>query len=1147
MNLENAANWGDSDPNSLRRVRVTVPGLSLLLVLLACTAPAVNAQTVVTPAEVSVESITQQRAALESDTTLADDTRFRALELYDRALNTLEAARVMATRVAALEAVLNSAEERTVTLRGRLSVPAGAVAAAEVPSDASLERLQTIANERRTSLRIAREVLKEKESILDGRADQGLTYGDRIADLEQRLRRTLEELQTGSASQEDPELFQARHTFLLARQRSLGSEIALVRLQQGNHDTLVQLYTLERDVAAADLAELQPQIEALDALLQERRADEARAATAEAEATELAAAGFPASVIALAEENTELRTELEDLIGLQSEIEERQRTTEQTTASVESELARIKRRIDVVGPSEAVGRVLRRRLQQAPGLEDFLRSGSERNGEFHRAAGRRIDIEELQRELVDATQEIEAIMAAAAPELERFDDDQVRTQAEVLLTTRQRTLEDLQQQYRRYVESLSELDVAEMRLQVLVSEGVDFLRQELFWIKNLPSFSFADLGGLPRTVGWLFSAEGWKRGVEDGARKFVEHPATSLLALLAVLGLIYVRTQADRLLTDLAAKTVRISTDRFAHTLKAILYTVAAAVAWPMLAYIAGWHIRAEPFGAPFSVAAGQGMMYVAAYWFAFSFWRFVLRPEGLASRHFRWASPVTTDVEAGLRWLAWVSVPALFVIVATNLSGDVDRIKALGRPTFVLLLLAVTVFVWQRFGPTSVFAKHLRSEQNAGWLGRAQSLLFPALVILAITLAATSLLGHDYTALQLSRLLFFTICYLVGVWIFGVVLLRWFHVAERRLRLQEALRRREELRAHEQEEEKTDSDAIEIEIPSVNYRSLGRQGRAIVQLAMLVSGLLAVGLLWGDLLPAFGFLTEAELPFSRTTVVDGIERTVPVTAGIFVVGLLVMAGTFFAASNLSGLLELTVFSWSGLDYGKRYAIITLSRYVIITVGIVFALSMIGLQWSKLGWLVAAMGVGLGFGLQEIVANFVSGIILLVERPIRVGDLVTVGDTIGTVAKIEIRAATIITLDRKELLVPNKEFITGRVLNWTLSNEEHRLLINVGIAYGSDAGRAMELLMQAAAENDSVLEEPSPEVAFDGFGDNALNLSLRAFIPSADSRLRIKSELHQAIYKKLAEAGITIAFPQRDVHLDASKPLEIKLTPQGGQ
>ena len=1115
--------------------------VSFLLVLLAGTAPVVDAQTALTPAEISAESITQQRAALESDTSLAEDTRSRALALYDRALSTLDDAAVMASRVAALEALLKSAEERTATLRGRLSVSPGVVGTADVPSDASLERLQTLVEERRTSLRVARDDLREKEGILDGQAVLGLSYGDMIADLEQRLRRTVEELQSSSA-QEAPAFSQARYTFLLTRQRLLDSEIALARLQQGNHDTLVELYTLERDVAAAEVARLQPQLDAFDALLQERRAEEARAATAEAAATVLATADMPESVIALAEENTGLRGELEEIISLQGEIEERLRTTEQATTRIESELARIQRRIEVVGPSEAIGRVLRRRLERSPGVEHFLRSGSERASEINRATDRRIDIEEAQWEHANLISEFDSTLAIAAPELERFDVGQLRTQIEILLAARESTLEELQQEYRRYIAKLSELDIAESRLGVLVSEGVNFLQQELFWIRNLPSFSFADLGGLPGTLGWLFMEEGWKRGVDDGAKKFSNHPVLSMLALLAALVLIIIRTQTNRVLTSLAAQTVRISTDKFAHTLKAILYTVAAALAWPLLAFIAGWHMRAEPFGADFSVVAGRSIIYVAMYWFVLSLlWR-VLQPEGLAGRHFRWESTVTTDVAAGLRWLAWVTVPATFVIAMTNLSGDVEHIRSLGRPALVLLLLAIAVWVWQSFGPASASAEHLRRQRNVRRRRLVKAFVFPLFIALPVSLAVASLLGHDYTAVQLLQLSFSTVGYLFGVWILGAVLLRWFYVAERRLRLQEALRRREEARAQEHVEEKADSDAIEIEIPSVNYKSLGRQGRAIVQLAMLVTGVLAIGLLWGDLLPAFGFLTETQLPFSRTTVVDGIEQAVPVTTGIFVSGLLVLAGTLFAARNLSGLLELTLFSWLHLDPGKRYALITLSRYLIITVGVIFTLSMIGLQWSKLGWLIAAMGVGLGFGLQEIVANFVSGIILLLERPIRVGDLVTVGDTTGTVAKIEIRAATIITLDRKELLVPNKEFITGRVLNWTLSNEEHRLLINVGIAYGSDAGRAMELLMQAARENDTVLDEPRPEVAFDGFGDNALNLSLRAFIPSADSRLRIKTEVHQAIYNKLAEAGITIAFPQRDVHLDASKPLEIKLS-----
>jgi potassium efflux system protein len=289
------------------------------------------------------------------------------------------------------------------------------------------------------------------------------------------------------------------------------------------------------------------------------------------------------------------------------------------------------------------------------------------------------------------------------------------------------------------------------------------------------------------------------------------------------------------------------------------------------------------------------------------------------------------------------------------------------------------------------------------------------------------------------------------------------------------------------------------------------------------------------------GVLEEIHLPFNRAKVIDGEEQVVPVSAFDIGVGLLVLLGTLFAAKNLSGLLEFTLLSRLRIDAGGRYAIVTLCQYLIVTIGVISTFSLIGLQWSKLQWLVAALGVGLGFGLQEIVANFVSGIILLLERPIRIGDTVELGTAGGTVARIQIRATTLITWERKELLVPNKEFITGRVLNWTLSNEQTRILINVGVAYGSDVGKAMELIMQAAKEHERVLEDPRPVVTFEAFGDNSLSVFLRAYTNDLDFRLATITELHRAIYDKLNEADIPIAFPQRDVHLDTTKPLEIKL------
>jgi potassium efflux system protein len=207
----------------------------------------------------------------------------------------------------------------------------------------------------------------------------------------------------------------------------------------------------------------------------------------------------------------------------------------------------------------------------------------------------------------------------------------------------------------------------------------------------------------------------------------------------------------------------------------------------------------------------------------------------------------------------------------------------------------------------------------------------------------------------------------------------------------------------------------------------------------------------------------------------------------------------------------------------------------------VIALNSIGLRWSKLQWLIAALSVGLGFGLQEIVANFISGLIVLFERPFRVGDTVTVGDVHGTVTRIRIRATTIEDWDRKELIVPNKDFITGKLINWSLTEHIMRIKVPVGIAYGSDTDLAEKLLLKVARSNPMVLKSPEPLAVFLSFGDNSLNFELRVWIKNIDDWIPMLHAINRAIDKEFRQAGITIAFPQRDVHLDAGGPLEVRV------
>jgi potassium efflux system protein len=244
-------------------------------------------------------------------------------------------------------------------------------------------------------------------------------------------------------------------------------------------------------------------------------------------------------------------------------------------------------------------------------------------------------------------------------------------------------------------------------------------------------------------------------------------------------------------------------------------------------------------------------------------------------------------------------------------------------------------------------------------------------------------------------------------------------------------------------------------------------------------------------------------------------------------VGLIVAA----AARNLPGVLEIAVLQRLPIGFGSRYAITKIAQYLIVAIGIVVIFSTIGVAWSHLQWLVAALGVGLGFGLQEIFANFMSGLIMLFERPVRIGDTVTIGDLSGTVSRMRMRATTITDWDNKEIIVPNKMFITDRLINWTLSDPITRVIIPVGIAYGSDTNLAYRVICETAEQNPIVLEEPQYQVFFLGFGESSLNFELRVFVRDLGDRLRVRHELHMAINKAFAENDIEIPFPQRDLHV----------------
>ena len=396
-------------------------------------------------------------------------------------------------------------------------------------------------------------------------------------------------------------------------------------------------------------------------------------------------------------------------------------------------------------------------------------------------------------------------------------------------------------------------------------------------------------------------------------------------------------------------------------------------------------------------------------------------------------------------------------------------------------------------------------------------------LVSLPLIYAAYAVLGYTYTARALRLQFGRAGAMILAVVLLHFLLLRWLGLAQRKLAWAKA-------RAAAGEGSK---DVLEEEQEGgVDIGMVGQQVRALLRIASLTVVIAAQFVVWAEVLPALGFLREIEFgSLSTTVLIDGVETAVPLTLADILGALVAVVLTVVLGKNAPGLLEVVILSHLPISAGGRYATVTLVRYLIVIMGTVLAFQMIGIGWQTVQWLAAAVSVGLGFGLQEIFANFVSGLILLFERPVRVGDTVTVGEISGHVSRIRMRATTIIDWDRKELIIPNKEFITGQIINWSLSDALVRVKVPVGVAYGSDTQAVRRALLEAAELNQRVLSDPEPNVRFREFGDSTLNFELRVHVAGIDDYLAAVDELNEAIDRTFRRDDIEIAFPQRDLHL----------------
>jgi potassium efflux system protein len=314
------------------------------------------------------------------------------------------------------------------------------------------------------------------------------------------------------------------------------------------------------------------------------------------------------------------------------------------------------------------------------------------------------------------------------------------------------------------------------------------------------------------------------------------------------------------------------------------------------------------------------------------------------------------------------------------------------------------------------------------------------------------------------------------------------------------------------------------------------RGGTRIIGIGIWIFLLPAVLMIWG----AYDNLKGATEGFYAIGFNMGSQRF---NLGMLIAAASVVYGSFILSWVLREVLMEEVLIRRKVEKGVRLSMGTLIHYVLIFIGFLLALWALGFKFTNLTIVLSALGVGIGFGLQGVVNNFVSGLILLFEQPVRVGDTIEIGigGTWAEIKKIGLRSTIVRTVDQADVIIPNADLISNQVTNWTLSNRVARLHLSVGVAYGSDIHLVIETLLACARENSNVAETPAPQALFLNFGDSSLDFELLAWISDAGYRLTTKSELHQEIDRRFRENGIVIPFPQRDVHLDGVQPLEAGL------
>lgn len=919
------------------------------------------------------------------------------------------------------------------------------------------------------------------------------------------------------------------NTQLLKKRKVNEAQIAQVQaldLELLSIPNQLELTGLKKSVLGQKLKNLEQYQEKLQIQLRELRKAESASILDESLQLRKSAEEDPA-LRRLAEDNIALSNQLSAYAETSQAIADRQQAVENQGKLIAQRYALLQQQLSLGGDIGGVGELMRQTLAQ-------LRSVGEENTpqtikDIQKAQIQSLDYERQLNEAADKEEFVKALVETVANSQLTMVNTDMRERLNSLLELRRNLLGKLLDRNQQSLKSWSLLLNAQNQFNDQIVQFDQLLKENLLWTRTNQAISpawlltlLASLHGQGLQPLW-FAVRG----------QFAEYAIPLAGFLIGYLAVHYgagkywgPRYHAwQKAVNEDLGNSRR---DKFRNTLFMLVTEFVASLPTPLL--LLGLCLIVPALGEAeiWTRLLVQALAAAALFSLPLVLLLRLAKPGGFLEGQLRWPAKLrkTLFEVLGFRWLL-VALGA-FVVAEELQTGNSLRYE-LGRLPFLALCLLSALGLRR----LALNAKPAAGKADSPWTPEElPGLLVNLFVLGELWLAGMEVFGFHLGAVVVQGRLLRTLGWMLLIVLAHQILQRWLLLEQRRMAYARAMAIREERQAAGEEGGEANAQNARKEFAEIQTISL--QSKTLLRLLSVTLFVLSLGWVWADMIPALHLLDQVVL-WKAAAGPGEVGQTVTLKSLLLtlaVAGLLVLA-----MRNLPGLLQLLVLPHLNLARGSDFAVTTSFRYLIFAAGVVVMCRLLGLRWDDLQWLVAALSVGLGFGLQEIFANFISGLIILFERPVRIGDIVTLSNGVtGTIDAINTRATTLTDWDNKEIIIPNKTLITEQLTNWSLSSLVIRVVVPVGIAYGSDTELAHRLLLQAAEEHPQVLDKPEKAVFFRAFGASSMDFELRCFVANPNVRVSVIHDLNMRIDKLFRDHGVEIAFPQMDVHIRKNEP-----------